>query len=175
MKKLIFGLTLCVSVVALAKDPCSENNAKAGTVCDGGSIFVGVIKNQRYMTTPLTGPISQWGSLETHTGVVDPDTGLKNTEKLASLSPPADYCFNLESGGYSDWFLPAENELMMLLGHASEIGGFSSDWYWSSTECPVDPNLYPVTVRGSSATLGRITNLLKSWDGATRCVRTAKP
>jgi hypothetical protein len=35
---------------------------------------------------------------------------------------------------YSDWFLPSIDELGKLFNNRIVIGGFSSNWYWSSTE-----------------------------------------
>ena len=43
-------------------------------------------------------------------------------------------CENLTYGGYSDWILPAKEVLNTMFIHKNEIGGFSSAWYWSSTE-----------------------------------------
>ena len=45
-----------------------------------------------------------------------------------------DACNNLTYGGYSDWILPAKEVLNTMFIHKNEIGGFSSAWYWSSTE-----------------------------------------
>ena len=45
-----------------------------------------------------------------------------------------DACNNLTYGGYSDWVLPSKNVLNTMYIHKSEIGGFSSSAYWSSTE-----------------------------------------
>lgn len=172
MKAIIIGFVLGFVSLALAADPCLESTAQPGTQCDGGSIFAGTYNGKNYMTTPNDGPTNMWGSFKEHTGVVDPNTGFENTQKLASISPPARYCYDLQFAGYSDWFLPAENELMMILKNARYIGNFGSDWYWSSTESPVHPQMYPVTVRGSDTSLGRPTNLMKDWEGITRCVRS---
>ena len=45
-----------------------------------------------------------------------------------------DACDNLTYGGYSDWVLPSKDVLNTMYIHKSEIGGFSSSYYWSSTE-----------------------------------------
>jgi len=163
-------LALSLGVPALADD-CLLPEAQPGQICEGGSVFAGKIEDRAYMTTPTNGPIGKWGSFETHTGVTDPFNGAENTERLKNISPAASYCASLEFAGYSDWFLPSEMELSMLLSHARQIGSFTDDWYWSSTAPPLHPNLRPVIVRGTSVSLGRMTNLAKDWDCATRCVR----
>ena len=45
-----------------------------------------------------------------------------------------DACNNLTYGGYSDWILPSKDVLNTMYIHKNEIGGFSSSYYWSSTE-----------------------------------------
>jgi hypothetical protein len=35
--------------------------------------------------------------------------------------------------GYSDWYLPAKNQLQIMYNNKSIIGGFQNEWYWSST------------------------------------------
>jgi len=37
-------------------------------------------------------------------------------------------------GGYSDWYLPSEDELHKLYLNKEVIGGFTNGLYWSSTE-----------------------------------------
>lgn len=80
-----------------------------------------------------------WSNESIHTYAESTTDGINNTIILAGLSgsyPAADYCFNLLEGGYSDWYLPATDQLWegrQALG----LGGFPSESYWSSTERPV--------------------------------------
>jgi hypothetical protein len=67
-------------------------------------------------------------------------TGMANTNLIVSKQGPGDYaarlCYDLVSGGYSDWYLPSTDELNKLYLNRAAIGGLGSiAWYWSSTEC----------------------------------------
>ena len=43
-------------------------------------------------------------------------------------------CKDLTYGGFTDWYLPARQELNTLYKYRTEIGGFATANYWSSTE-----------------------------------------
>jgi hypothetical protein len=43
-------------------------------------------------------------------------------------------CGDLVLGGYSDWYLPSKDELNKLKINRLAVGGFASNYYWSSTE-----------------------------------------
>jgi len=101
--------------------------------------------------------LSQWGCQGTSAG---PDSkshtdGLTNTKAIVKLhdSVLVNYyvfpkqCHSLNDGTvaakgcdtmtineYSDWFLPAKDQLDSLYAKKTIIGGFTSDFYWSSTE-----------------------------------------
>ena len=77
--------------------------------------------------------------------------GVQNTKKSiaravisGSTCPAASVCDNLTSGGYTDWYLPSEDELDMMYVnlHIAGLGGFAvitnpaftTFYYWSSTE-----------------------------------------
>ena len=52
----------------------------------------------------------------------------------------ASVALEYESEGFDDWYLPSKNELLQMHvnigngGTVRNIGGFSNDWYWSSSE-----------------------------------------
>ena len=65
-------------------------------------------------------------------------TGNQNTIDImagcATAGIAARLCGDLVQGGYSDWYLPSQDELNALYTNRAAIGGFTSDYYWSSTE-----------------------------------------
>jgi len=65
-------------------------------------------------------------------------SGLTNTNLIVSStgteSNAAKLCYDLSLNGYSDWYLPSQDELGKLYLNHTSIGGFASAGYWSSTE-----------------------------------------
>ena len=52
----------------------------------------------------------------------------------ATAGIAARLCGDLVQGGYSDWYLPSQDELNKLYLNQIAIGGFVGTNYWSSTE-----------------------------------------
>jgi hypothetical protein len=84
---------------------------------------------------------SQWGcsniSIPSASGTAI-GTGAANTlaivEACSENGIAARLCNDLTQGGYSDWYLPSNNELVKLYENRSAIGGFLYSFYWSSTQ-----------------------------------------
>jgi len=117
----------------------------------GGIIFYdkGVFSNGwRYLeaapaVTEFTG--IQWGAYErnvagTNTAV---GSGKRNTEiitemlgSLGESGRAAQLCAALNYNGFNDWFLPSKDELNLMYLNLKRkgLGGFSGDWYWSSSQ-----------------------------------------
>jgi hypothetical protein len=68
--------------------------------------------------------------------------GAVNTAAIIAAQGSGTYAASLAhsytGGGYTDWYLPSENELNLLTAQASIVGGFLNT-YWSSTEYSVLP------------------------------------
>lgn len=74
-------------------------------------------------------------------------------------------CENSILSGYTDWYLPSKDELMILYNNKNLIGGFSGDSYWSSTEFDSD-NAWE-----QNFNYGDQSHHLKSGTYRVRCVR----
>jgi len=77
-----------------------------------------------------------------------------------------------------DWFLPSKNELHMMYINlrVAGVGGFSLEWYWSSSEFNASgawPESFPVI--GSSSQQYYSKNSIIVWLGLSGCFLAAYP
>ena len=94
-------------------------------------------------------PSKEWGGYNTLVGGTGTaiGTGAGNTQKIVATfgdvepyqSKPdyaAKLCADYRGGGYDDWFLPSLDELILIYDnlYLQNLGGFSVDFYWSSSE-----------------------------------------
>lgn len=81
-----------------------------------------------------------WGCFNQLLGYYDTNigAGFVNTKgiiRLCNTAGIAAYiCDTLTLNGYTDWFLPTYDELNKLYLNKNLIGGFSNDFYWTSSE-----------------------------------------
>jgi len=108
-----------------------------GTICAAGSCYYLI------MAPNASGCASecQWKTETTCSSVGNEECdGYGNTyDHLANATHPAgNWTATRSIGGYSDWYLPARNELNQLYinkGSSPAGEGFLAEYYWSSTEC----------------------------------------
>ncbi|MDO8675994.1 MAG: DUF1566 domain-containing protein [Candidatus Omnitrophota bacterium] len=171
-----------MTINAPSADPCA--GLSIGQTCTGGAIYAGtgygdgLTATDKYMVTPsdITGGTRAWATgtyATSSTGATDLSNGKANTATivaLASTTPAALACSDLDYGGYTDWFLPAKNELStVLFANRTALGGFavgSTATYWSSSEGGTTS-----AWRHSFGSNAQI-NINKTVNARVRCVRT---
>ena len=159
MKKLICLTLICLTFLSCKKD--DDNNTTGLSIGDtyqGGIIFYLDGNGGGLIAAPTDQSTSSvnWGCNITPISGADGTaigTGAQNTIdiELGCTTPgtAADICANLTLGGYSDWFLPSKDELNLMWTNLADsdgdgqntgpsdpnnLGGFSPNYYWSSTE-----------------------------------------
>jgi hypothetical protein len=101
-------------------------------------------------------------------------TGNENTNTIVTSLGVGSYaaysCYILVSGGYSDWYLPSQDELYKIYLNQAAIGGFDqsgSGVYWSSSESNVSS-----AARTQSFFDGTQSDDLKGSNHKVRAVRS---
>lgn len=177
------------------KEPCTAPTLcqNIGDVCDDSNgtndpdpIFAGfMVYNDTnsadagtckplYVTNANQSTSSQW---KTSTGADDIATDSTEDGKIndgqvpnSSTFPAFKLCKDLTDGGFSDWYLPARDELNLLWKNASAIdanaaGNFTTSYYLSSTENPSNNMWHQLFSYGMQDTTNKTDN------NDVRCVR----
>jgi Protein of unknown function (DUF1566) len=108
----------------------------------GGGIIFYLDNTQEHglIAAPNDLPNVEWGPLNFATNAkgIAIGTGQSNTTTITAAQGAGNYaaksCDDLILNGYSDWYLPSRDELNELYIQKSEVGGFVTGHYWSSTE-----------------------------------------
>ena len=107
----------------------------------GGGIVFKVVGTTVYVSSEVDLGTYQWGC--SGVGISGADgtaigTGEQNTLDIvagcADTDSAAYMCDTATINGYSDWCLPSKDELLEMYTNKVSIGGFSNNWYWSSSE-----------------------------------------
>ncbi len=112
----------------------------------GGGFYVGKTKDGEKTYLLIAAPKKDgeaekpWASLAT--GVTSTTDGFGNTAALVNncnlRHDAAIFCNDLTIGGYDDWYLPAKDELAVMLDAGKALAaigeGFESYYYWSASE-----------------------------------------
>jgi hypothetical protein len=124
-----------------------------GAAFRGGIIFVinGDGVSGKLAATADSNPGIVWGGLGIATNAQSDANGPANTATAVAalgnnggVSYAAQVCdaLSVSSGGntYTDWYLPAKDELNVLFANRAAVGGFTGGIYWSSTEFSGNPS-----------------------------------
>jgi len=121
--------------------------------------------------TSDTSASAQWGCYgSTISGADSTTDGAQNTIDIvngcAEASRAARLCSDLSSGGYTDWYLPAKDQLNTLYTQRAVVGGFTTSNYWSSTENSSN------SAWSQYFNLGNQSNNYKNNGFYVRCIRS---
>ena len=111
-----------------------------GDTCLGGKVFYVSGGHGLVAMTSDTSASATFGCYDGSalTGADSTTNGAQNTIDIvagcSTAGIAARLCSDLSSGGYTDWYLPAKDQLNTLYGQRAVVGGFSTSAYWSSTE-----------------------------------------
>ncbi|MDR3342977.1 MAG: fibronectin type III domain-containing protein [Treponema sp.] len=96
-------------------------------------------------------------------------TGKQNTETIliflqstGEFGRAAQRCDSLSFEGYSDWFLPSLGEVYLMWENLKQkgLGGFSNEWYWSSSQSSDMYSWYLPFSDGTQATTYKSSSIL---------------
>ncbi len=126
----IFSSIICHKIIS------STSQVVVGDWFRGGIVFYvdgaghGLIAPPQNQSTSI-----QWGCTGTSIATSVSD-GASNTMAImagCSTRPiAASLCGDLVLNGYSDWFLPSRNQLGYLFVQKTVVGGFTSNYFWTS-------------------------------------------
>ena len=159
-----------------------KTTAAVGDPADGGVIACmnGGLNN---LVTPTADNSTgiEWGGSGTTTGATSITDGATNTTTIVrALSADSSYAaitcstYSANGGFTSGWFLPAGNnlttgQLNCLFTNRAQIGGFTNDKYWSSTQASATDAWYQVFFNGTQ------NNEFKGDGLHVRCARAFTP
>jgi hypothetical protein len=166
--------------VAIAGYDCNSPYLPApsiGQSCIDGSIYAGLSPdgNKRmFMSSVQYSTTWNDGSTNTATGATSTLTGYANSVTIAAAgtNKAAKYCRSLNVNGLTDWYLPSQQEMLVLLQNRTALGLNHVQWYWTSTESSAsNAVLYRSNDDGYGNFWYDTTTSSKSTSYPFRCIR----
>lgn len=91
------------------------------------------------------------------------EAGNDNTNTIVASQGAGSYaaklCYDLVLSSYTDWYLPSKDELNKVYLAKAAIGGFTTQFYWSSTESDASIAWVQDFTGGSQVTEGKYNQL----------------
>lgn len=165
-----------INITRTTRPPVIGDRFGGGTVAcltsDGGEA------NLIAATTDNSAGI-RWGVEDIRTGALSHKNGASNTATIVNVltnqesidinTYAAGICATYENEGFTDWFLPAKDQLNCLYTNKQAIGHFDNYSYWSSSE--TDASYAWAQFFGA----GTQDNTMKFLPYSIRCVRAFIP
>ncbi|MDF1827736.1 MAG: DUF1566 domain-containing protein [Legionellaceae bacterium] len=165
-----------INITRTTRPPVVGDRFGGGTVAcltsDGGEA------NLIAATTDNSAGIT-WGGEGTSTGALSEKDGASNTATIVNVltnqgsidinTYAAGICATYENEGFTDWFLPAKDQLNCLYTNKQAVGGFFDDNYWTSTETT------QTTAWAQTFRFGFPDQTVKIFSYRIRCVRAFTP
>ena len=141
MASLVFAMLTAVECKKDNSTP-SDTIVKLGDPHQGGIVFFvdGSGKHGLIAASQDQAASEPWfNGAFLSTGATSFAAGKTNTDAIITTqgntgSYAAKLCRDYRGGGFSDWYLPAKDELNLLYAQKSLVGGFVNEIYWSSSE-----------------------------------------
>lgn len=136
----------------------------------GGGLYAGKITEDDGKTYAIiVAPKAQGGEASgtlawkttqtTTTGTDSLNNGFNNTAAMVAagifLHPAAQFCKGLSINGYTDWYLPAKDELNLIYTNRGSLDAFVQDYYWSSTQNSSSSSWYQSFNNGGQSADGK--------------------
>ena len=179
-QKLKNSLVITAGIISLLITGCKKKEDEATALTIGQNYNGGVIfyldntgKHGFIAASSDQSTSASWGCYGS--SIIGADgkatgTGAQNTIDIvkgcSTSGTAAKLCDQLVLNGYSDWFLPSKDELHLLYGQKSKVGGFSSSEYWSSSELSSSYAYYEDFLNGSQY------NDYKDYSKKVRAIRS---
>jgi len=164
--QLITDFQFCSKIVPL------HPQYQIGDIVEGGIVFYVDETGQHGLVAALEDleGTYEWGCYQEYVDGANSKwigSGLQNTMDITNDDCQTQYggitaaqaALDAEMNDYSDWYLPSHGELYQMfitIGQGSEngnIGGFSNDWYWSSSEGGSNYSWYVYFINGVTSNL----------------------
>ena len=128
-----------------------------------------IFQSQLFWVFPFNHNFAVWGPNDQFVGATNPSNGLLNTMDISGQvmgsNAAAKVCNSLSAYGMNDWYLPSRNEMLEMYNIREQLGNFSEEAYWTSTEVSASH------AEAIDFTSGEVQEVQKNVQLRCRCIR----